>query len=85
MGTLHEEQYTFITISCSVLFRMRNISDESCIENQNTNFMFHYLSFENRSVYEIMWKHIVQMDMPQMKIQRMRIGSGMPEATNTHS
>ena len=47
--------------------------------------MFHYLSFENRSAYEIMWKHIVQMDMPQMKIQRMRIGSGMPEATNTHS
>jgi hypothetical protein len=67
MGTLQEEQYTFITISCSVL-RMKNISDESCSENQNTNFVFHHLSFENRSVYEIMWKQIVQLDMPQMKI-----------------
>jgi hypothetical protein len=39
MGTLHEDLYTFV-ISCSVLLRMRNVSDESCRENQNTHFLF---------------------------------------------
>jgi len=32
MGTLHEYQYTFIIISQSALFRMRNISDQICTE-----------------------------------------------------
>jgi len=36
---LHEDQYTFLIISRSVLLRMRNVSDKICIENQNT-FMF---------------------------------------------
>jgi hypothetical protein len=31
--------YIFI-ISCSVLFRMQNVLDGSCRENQNTHFMF---------------------------------------------
>jgi hypothetical protein len=29
--------------------------------------------FENRAVYEIMWKNIVQRGRPQMAIWRMRI------------
>ena len=40
MGTLLEDQYIFIITSCSVLLRMRNGSDKSCRENQNTHFMF---------------------------------------------
>ena len=39
-GTLHDGQHTFFIISCSVLLRMRNVSDESCRENQNTHFVF---------------------------------------------
>jgi hypothetical protein len=44
---------------------------KSCKENRNTfriNNVFIYLFFffENRAVYEIMWKNIVQMDRPQM-------------------
>ena len=27
MGTSHEDQYTFLVISCLFLFRMRNTSD----------------------------------------------------------
>jgi hypothetical protein len=38
-GILHEDQYTFLIISRSVL-RMRNVTHESCKENQNTHFMF---------------------------------------------
>jgi len=38
--TSHEDQCTFLTISHSALLRMRNVSDKSCRENQNTHFMF---------------------------------------------
>jgi len=38
---------------------MGNISDAICTENQNTHFIFNFF-FENRAVYEIMWKNIVQ-------------------------
>ena len=47
--TLHEDGYI------SVFLRMRNVSDESCRENQNTHFTFNN-SFENRVVYEIIEK-----------------------------
>ena len=35
----HEEKFTFLIISPSVL-SVRNVSDEICGENQNTHFMF---------------------------------------------
>ena len=38
--TLHEDRYTFLIISRSGLLRMRNVSDKSCTENQNTHFVF---------------------------------------------
>jgi hypothetical protein len=39
-GTLHEDHQTFFIISRLILLRMRNVSDKSCRENQNTHFMF---------------------------------------------
>jgi hypothetical protein len=39
-GTLHEDQYTFLIKSPSVLLRMRNDLDKSCTKNQNAHFMF---------------------------------------------
>jgi hypothetical protein len=39
--------------------------------------------FENRTVYEIMWKNIVAGSRPQMKIWRMHIACWMPKVTNT--
>ena len=38
-GTLHEDQYTFFIISRLVL-RMRNVSEKSYRETQNTHFIF---------------------------------------------
>jgi len=58
-GTLHADRYTFLIISRSVLPRMRNVSDKSCTENQNTHFVFSNIFFENRAVYEIIWKNLV--------------------------
>jgi len=64
-GTVHEDQYTFLIISRSVLLRMRNVSDKSCTENQNTHFVFNnFFFFENYAIYEIMWKNIVERGRP---------------------
>jgi hypothetical protein len=37
---IHEEQYTFLIIITQFILRMRNVSDKSCRENQNTHIMF---------------------------------------------
>ena len=37
MGTLHEDQYTFVIISHSVLLRMRNVADMNQIQSTLVN------------------------------------------------
>ena len=54
---LHADRYTFSIIYRSVLLRMKNIPHK-CIETGNTHFVLNNLFFENRAVYEIMWKNI---------------------------
>jgi hypothetical protein len=65
---------------------MRNVSDEACRENQNTNFMFNnFFSPENRAVCEIKWEKFVERGRPRMTVRRMRFACWIPKATNTHS
>jgi hypothetical protein len=80
--TLREDVCTFTTISCWILVIMRNVSDKNCREN----FMLAspLPATDNRAVYEIMWKNIVQPVRPQMTIWRMRIECVIPKTTNTH-
>jgi hypothetical protein len=40
MGTLREDLCTFMIISGKILLRMKNVSEKSCRENQNTYCMF---------------------------------------------
>jgi len=55
------------------------------VEKIKTHFVFSNLFFfENRFVYEIMWKNIVQPERPRM-IWPMCIACWIPKATNTHS
>jgi hypothetical protein len=61
---------------------MRNFLDKSCREKQNSHFMFN--NFNNRPVYEIMWKSMVELGRPQMA-WRLRIACWLPKATKTHS
>jgi hypothetical protein len=86
-GTLHEDVCTFMIMCRSVLLRMRNVSDKSRIENQNTHFVSSNFFFllENHAVCEIKWKNIVQPDRPQMTIWRMRIAYWIIKTTYTHS
>ena len=47
--------------------------------------MLYNCLFENRAVFEIKWKSIIEPGRPPMTVRRMRIASWIPEATNTHS
>jgi len=64
---------------------MRNASDIGCRQNQNMHFMSNNMFSENRAVYEIMWKCVLDSDMPQIIIRRMRIACWITEATDTHT
>jgi hypothetical protein len=70
-------------ISRSILFQMKNISDKIFRENRKI-FCFPELDFENRAVYEIMWKNTVEPNRRQMTIWRMRISCWITKVTNTH-
>jgi hypothetical protein len=69
-GTLHEHRYTFMIISRSVIFRMmfqtKVVHQIKPLVLCSISFFFFF--FENRTVYEIMWKNIVEADRPQMTI-----------------
>jgi len=63
IGTLHEDYDNL-----SFLLIMRNSSDKHCRGNQNT-FCDQYISLPaNLAIYEIMWKHTVQTERPQVTI-----------------
>jgi len=44
-----------------------------------------FFFFENRAVYEKMWKNVVERDRLQMTIWRMRITCWIFKGANTHS
>jgi len=50
-------------------------------------FLFNnlFIFFENRTVYEVMCKNIVEPGRPSMTVWRMRIACWVPKATNTYS
>jgi hypothetical protein len=44
-----------------------------------------FLFFGKRTVYEIMWKNILELGRPPMKTWRVCIACWIPKATNTHT
>ena len=46
--------YIHLTAFPSILLRMRNVCDKSCIKNQNTVLCLVTFS-ENHTTYELMW------------------------------
>lgn len=62
---------------------MRNVSDQSYGENQNTHFRFNKFFSENRALYEIMCKNVVEPDRPQMTIWCMRFVCWLTKAIDT--
>jgi len=62
---------------------MRNVSDKSCTENQNTHFVSNKII--PKIVYEIKWESTAELGRPQMTIWPMRIACWIPKATNIHT
>jgi hypothetical protein len=62
---------------------MRNVSDKSCRENENTlSISNNFFIFKKRAVYEIMWKNVVELGGSQMT-WRMRVECWVPKTKNT--
>ena len=55
------------------------------VEKIKTHILCSVTFFENRDVYEIIWKIFVQSGSLQMTIWRMRIARCISKATNTHT
>jgi hypothetical protein len=75
-----ETNTNFLSYRAKSLLIMRNVSDKKKIK---THILGSTTFLENRAVYEIMWKNIVQPDRPQMTIWRMRIACRITKATDT--
>jgi hypothetical protein len=70
-GTLYESLCTFMIKYRWILLRMRTVSDKNWTENQNTHFIFNTLfSPENYTVYETMWRNVVEPDATEENIIR---------------
>jgi hypothetical protein len=74
--------YNGISANCS--------ENEKCFRHKlqrkrKHTFYVQQLFSENRAVYEIMWKNMVQPDTPQKIIRRMRFVCWIIKATDTHS
>jgi hypothetical protein len=76
---------TFLPICSWILLQMRNVSYKSCTENQNTHFIFsNFFSLENRAVYEIIWKNMVEPRKPQT-VWSMRVVCWISKATDAQA
>jgi len=62
---------------------MRNVSDKSCRENQNTHFMFNFFFRKSCSLCDNVEKYC-RPDRPQIRIWRMHISCWVSKARNTH-
>ena len=71
---------TFMIMSDSIRLRKGNFWNNSCRDNQHTLCVQYPIL--NLTVYEIIWKNVVQPDRPQTTIWRMRVACWIPKATN---
>jgi len=92
--TLHQGRYAFLLLYMKVdiifwsylaqLLLEWEMFQTKVVETTKTHFMFNNYFFENLSVFEIIWRYVVEPDRPQMTTRRMRIACCIPKATNTH-
>jgi len=71
-----KSNFTFLKIiSRSILLRRGNVSDKICRENKKAHFIFSefFFSFENRAVYQVMWKNTIPPGSPQKTVRRLRV------------
>ena len=77
-----------MVISRWFVLKLRNVSDNTCRENQNAHFtrMFDNIFLpKNLAVCEILWENMVHLDSSQTTIWRMRLSRWLPKDTDTRS
>jgi hypothetical protein len=85
MSTSHEDRYTFMIMSHSLLLKMKNVVNK-IVEKIKTHILCSItFILKNHAIYKIMWKNIVELDMQQMTIWHMRFTCWILKAANTHS
>jgi len=67
-GTLHEDQYTFFNHISSNSTYNEKCSRQKLYKKSKHIYVQYFSFFENRAVYEIMWKNTVEPGRPQMTI-----------------
>jgi hypothetical protein len=82
-GTVHEDRYIFLIISRTIHLRIKKFQTK-VVEKIKTHILCSVTFFETRSVYEEMWKNVVERGRLRI-IWRMRIECWIPKATNIHS
>jgi hypothetical protein len=75
-----------MTISRWIILKMRNVSDKSCTENQNTYFVINYF-FSRKSCR--LWNNVKKKKyngdrQTRMTIQRTRFACWITKTTHTH-
>jgi hypothetical protein len=86
MGTSRENQYKFLIISYSFFLRMRNVSDSSCRENQNTHFVLNNFFSKIVPLWGSVEKYCrARQATDDNVICRMCIAFWIPKSKNTHS
>jgi hypothetical protein len=81
-GTLHETQYTLLIIYRSVL-RVKSDSNKAVEKIEKHFFYSIHVFFEYFTIYEILWKNMVEQGRPQT-IWHIRCTYWIPKAKNTH-
>jgi hypothetical protein len=67
---IRDDICTFMIISLSRVFLERKMFQAKVAEKIKNHILCSVIFFpENRAVYEIMWKNVVEADRPQMTIQ----------------
>jgi hypothetical protein len=82
---LHEDRYTFFIVSRSVLLRMKNISDKSCRENQNTHFILCNVFRKSSHLWDRLEKYFrARRAINDYKKWCMRFACCISKATDSH-
>jgi hypothetical protein len=81
-GTLHEHLCKFTITFRSTLLGMRK-GLEKIVEKTTTQFYVQLLPSENRAVYQIMRKNMVEIDRPQIRIYYGACALQLTKATDS--
>jgi len=69
----------------ALFFSEWQVFQSEFVEKIKTRISNSVTDFENRAVYEIMWKNCIEPDRLQKTVRRVRISWWIPKATNIHS